>query len=163
MSDLTQEEINELATQLGKTVVENEELSVEEVAEQRFNSALEYVRTNPKFMKMSIEDIFKWFYMLGVNTDSAKEMDINAVAEFIEQVNFLQLMEDAVKNPESVPKSMFMNIDDENNKVTLTAECVGYDCACSPQREDHCTSESDTCCAVTITMKQFNNMIKADK
>ena len=108
---------------------------------------------------MSVEDLFRWFYELGLNTDVAKEVDIQYLKEFIEQADFQRMIEDAIKNPNSIPSDMVVSVDDENNKVTLTAECAGYDCSLSPQREDHCMSESDKNCTVSITMKQFNQTI----
>ena len=166
---LTETEIKELTSVLKikdnvddfSTIDEKQEL------ENKFNRAMEYIRKNDKkFSKISIENIFKWFFYLGVNIDSgAKYVSIEDVLKTIETEEFLRNISEIIKDPNKMPDNAILDIDDENNKIKLISDCKGYECSCSPQREDHCESEDETNCVITIPMNKFNKLIniKGDK
>lgn len=163
--DLTKEEVDELASSLIDLNLEiNDETEVlpEKELSIRFERAMAYVRSQEdKFFKMTIEDIFKWFFFLGVNTEipCGKSLSLEDVMRFIENEEFIEMVSNGIKDPSTLPKSTCVNLDDVNNVVRLEAECDGYDCACSPQREDHCMSEDAKKCVITIPMKRFNELI----
>lgn len=161
---LTQKEIDELATSLTDlNKASSEEVTLtENDLEIRFERALEYVRSREdKFLEMSLEEIFKWFYLLGVNTDVSygRNLSIEEVMQFIENEEFIEMVSNAIKDPSTLPKTTCISLDDKNNVVKLISECVGYDCACSPQREDHCISEDNKKCVITVPMKRLNELI----
>lgn len=160
---LTKEEIDELANVLKNENDEAVEVDSTIEAELRFKKAMKYIHDNyeKKFSKMSIDNVFKWIFYLGVNTDvNAKTISIEEVMKTINDAEFFELISNAIKHPDEVTNAT-ISIDDKNNTIKLESPCLGYECSCSPQREDHCTSESDDPmkCVITIPMKYFNKII----
>ena len=158
---LTEDEINELANALKNEDNENIEVDSTIEVELRFKKAMKYINENfeKKFSKMSLENIFKWLYYLGVNTDvDAKSISIEEVMKTINDAEFFELISNAIKNPDKVPNAV-ISVDDKNNIIKLESVCKGYECSCSPQREDNCISEDDEKCVITIPMKRFNKLI----
>lgn len=164
---LTKEEINELANILKNN--EDEEINVDSSIEieLRFKKAIKYIHDNyeNKFSKMSIDNMFRWIYYLGVNTDvSAKNISIEEVMKTINDAEFFELVSNAINNPDKIPNTV-ISVDDENNIIKLESSCIGCECDCAPQREDHCISESNDPlkCVITIPMKRFNKIIGIDE
>lgn len=161
---LTEEEVNELADILKNENEEPIEADSSIEIELRFKKAMKYIHDNyeKKFSKMSIDNIFKWVYYLGVNTDiNAKNISIEEVMKTINDAEFFELISNAIKNPDEVSNAV-ISVDDKNNIIKLESVCEGYNCSCSPQREDNCMSEDDEKCVISIPMKKFNKMIKLE-
>ena len=161
---LTEEEVNELADILKNENEEPIEADSSIEIELRFKKAMKYIHDNyeKKFSKMSIDNIFKWIYYLGVNTDiNAKNISIEEVMKTINDAEFFELISNAIKNPDEVSNAV-ISVDDKNNIIKLESVCEGYNCSCSPQREDNCMSEDDEKCVISIPMKKFNKMIKLE-
>ncbi len=161
---LTEEEVNELADILKNENKEPIEVDSTIEIELRFKKAMKYIHDNyeKKFSKMSIDNIFKWIYYLGVNTDiNAKNISIEEVMKTINDAEFFELISNAIKNPDEVSNAV-ISVDDKNNIIKLESVCEGYNCSCSPQREDNCMSEDDEKCVISIPMKKFNKMIKLE-
>ena len=161
---LTEEEVNELADILKNENEEPIEVDSSIEIELRFKKAMKYIHDNyeKKFSKMSIDNIFKWIYYLGVNTDvNAKNISIEEVMKTINDAEFFELISNAIKNPDEVSNAV-ISVDDKNNIIKLESVCEGYNCSCSPQREDNCMSEDDEKCVISIPMKKFNKMIKLE-
>ncbi len=164
---LTEEEINELTNALKNN--EDEEINVDSTieVELRFKKAIKYIHDNyeKKFSKMSIDNMFRWIYYLGVNTDvSAKNISIEEVMKTINDAEFFELVSNAINNPDKIP-NMVISVDDKNNTIKLESPCIGDECDSAPQREDHCISESNDPlkCVITIPMKRFNKIIRVDE
>lgn len=161
---LTEDEINNFTDVLIPNTPAAKWVDHSLFCDERFNNAMEYVRSNDKFRKMTIEQIFKWFYLLGVNTDvCSKEVSFEEIVNFLDNANFVKTVSAAISDPNNMPENTIISVDDKNNLIRLEAVCEGYDCACSPQREDHCMSEEPDKCVITIPMKQFNKMIGVDE
>ena len=161
---LTEEEVNELADILKNENEEPIEADSSIEIELRFKKAMKYIHDNfeKKFSKMSLENMFKWLYYLGVNTDvDAKNISIEEVMKTINDAEFFELISNAIKNPDEVSNAV-ISVDDKNNIIKLESVCEGYDCSCSPQREDNCISEDDEKCVISIPMKKFNKLIKLE-
>ena len=161
---LTEEEVNKLADILKNENEEPIEVDSSIEIELRFKKAMKYIHDNyeKKFSKMSIDNIFKWIYYLGVNTDvNAKNISIEEVMKTINDAEFFELISNAIKNPDEVSNAV-ISVDDKNNIIKLESVCEGYNCSCSPQREDNCMSEDDEKCVISIPMKKFNKMIKLE-
>ena len=162
---LTEDEVKELTSVLNNQNSEDDysnDIDKSKEIENRFNNAMKYLYANneKKFSKMPIKDIFKWFFYLGVNIDSgAKYVSIEDILKSIETEEFLRNISEIIKDPDKMPDNAILDIDDVNNKIKLISDCIGYDCSCSPQREDHCESEDDTKCVITIPMNRFNKLI----
>lgn len=159
---LTEEEINELGEALKNE--NNETIDVDSTieAELRFKKAMKYIHDNyeKKFSKMSLDDVFKWVFYLGINTDiKPKTVSIEDVMKIFNEAEFFESISNLINNNGVVPENTIINVDDENNVIRLECECSGCDCECSPAREDCCESEDPEKCVITIPMKRFNEMI----
>ena len=154
---LTEDEINEL----NKVLIDNniDFDDGDRRVDIKFSRSVDYFFKHQKtFSKMSLVDIFKWFYYLGVNTEpDSKEISMEEVMKMIDDKNFIEMVSNCIKNP-MANKKFSVNINAENNSVCLTQNCVGQECPCSPQREDCCENYGDKC-SIIIPMSKFNEMI----
>lgn len=154
---LTKEEIDILINKID--IIPVDDNKIENRLDIRFENAYKYIKDNKKFSKMSIKDIFKWFYYLGVNTESdSKTISFEEVMKSIIDSEFLKSVSTFIDNPDKIPENVMIQIDDPNNVVRLVSDCKGIDCPCSPQREDCCTNK-DEHCSIVIPMTKFNEMI----
>lgn len=156
--DITEDELNELNRVLTDKNIDFDDGDDKRI-DNKFNRSVDYFFKNRKmFSKMSIVDIFKWFYYLGVNTESDyKDISIEEVMKIIDDKNFIETVSDCIKNPKD-NKRYSIDIDDKDNLVCLTQNCVGSECPCSPQREDCCIDDCNKC-SIIIPMSKFNKMI----
>lgn len=155
---LTKEEIDQLAINFP---CKTEEINNYNDPALKLERAIKYFNENSeKFAKLPLEEIFKWFYYLGVNTDpQTKNVSIEDVVKMFEEAEFFKSVYEYINNPKKLPENTIVDVDDENNVIRLETECKGYECECSPQREDHCVSEDPEKCIITIPMNKFNKMI----
>lgn len=161
---LTEDEINTLASVLITNTDDSEKITIEDAVETRWEKAFDYFQKNQaKFAKIAFMDIFKWFYYLGVNTTvKSKDISIEEVMKMVENEEFLRNISEILKDPNKVPDNAILDVDDKNNKVKLISECNGYNCSCSPQREDSCISEDDEKCVITIPMTKLNKLLNIE-
>ena len=153
---LTKEEIDILINNINVPV---NDVETKNRLDIRFENAYKYILDNKKFSKMSIRDIFKWFYYLGVNTEpDSKPISFEEIMKSIIDSEFLKSVSTFINNPDKIPENVMIHVDDPNNVVRLVSDCNGIDCPCSPQREDCCTNE-DEHCSIIIPMNKFNEMI----
>ena len=162
---LTEDEINTLASVLITNIDNSEETTIENAVEARWEKAFDYFQKNQaKFSTIAFMDIFKWFYYLGVNTNvKSEDVSIEEVMKMIETEEFLRNISNLIEHPDEVPENATLDVDNENNTVKLISDCNGYNCSCSPQREDTCISEDDEKCIITIPMKKFNKLINVEE
>lgn len=156
--DITEDELNEL-----NRVLTDKNIGFDDDdnrVDNKFIRSIDYFFNNRKmFSKMSIVDIFKWFYYLGVNTEpDYKDISIEEVMKIIDDKNFIEMVSDCINNPKDNERYS-IDIDDKDNLVCLTQNCVGSECPCSPQREDCCDHGCDDKCSIVIPMSKFNEMI----
>jgi len=154
---LTEDEINELNKVLTDKNIDFDD--GDKRIDDKFIRSVDYFFKHQKtFSKMSLVDIFKWFYYLGVNTESdSKEISMEEVMKIIDDKNFIEMVSNFIRNPMASEKYT-VDINNADNVVRLTQNCVGPECPCSPQREDCCNNNCDKC-SIIIPMSKFNKMI----
>ena len=158
---LTEDEINEL-----NKVLSDKNINYDDVGDgdkridYKFLRAIDYFFNHQKtFSKMSLVDIFKWFYYLGINSEPEyKEISMEEVMKMIDDQNFIEMVSNFIKNPMASEKYT-VDINSADNVVRLTQNCVGPECPCSPQREDCCDHGYGDKCSIIIPMSKFNEMI----
>ena len=118
--DITEDELNELNRVLTDKNIDFDDGDDKRI-DNKFNRSVDYFFKNRKmFSKMSIVDIFKWFYYLGVNTEpDYKDISIEEVMKIIDDKNFIETVSDCIKNPKDNEKYS-IDIDDKDNLVYLT-------------------------------------------